>query len=255
VTELSAEREALIERLEPFAAAARGLEGWGLEYEPEPLTEGPPWDYEAMARTLAADAQRVLDLGTGGGEVLERVLSASAASVVATEEWHVNAPVAAARLRPRAQVVRTSSLALPFAAGSFDLILSRHEEIEPREIARLLADGGHILTQQVLSETLHELRAYFPNMTRFPDHFAEYQRGLAACGLQIEVAQEFRRGVRFRELGHLVYNLVAAPWSFPEFGVRSHVNALAEIDLLYRNGQAPILTDGFYLLQVSSKGG
>ena len=246
-------RDRLEQELDGYVAAARRLEGWKLEYEPEPQTEGPPWDYEALARDLAANARAILDLGTGGGEVLERVLPAAGPRVVATECWHVNAPVAAARLGARADVARASSLALPFAARSFDLILSRHEEIEPSEIARTLARGGRMLTQQVISETLHELRAYFPDMTRFPDHYSEYRRDLAAAGLRIERAREFRRSVRFRELGHLVYNLAAAPWAFPAFDLHTHLDGLAELDREYRAGRAPLLTDGFYLLQAHAE--
>ena len=239
----------LLRELEPFARAARELEGWELEYAPEPLVDGPPWDYEQLARESCAEAASLLDLGTGGGEVLSRILSGLAARAVASEAWHVNAPVAARCLAGRAPVVRASSLALPFQRATFDLVLSRHEEISPSEVARVIAPGGRLLTQQVVHDLWHELRDVFPDMTRFPDHYREYQDGLRDEGLHVEHAREFRRPVRFRELGHLVYHLVAAPWTIPGFGLESHLDGLVELARRARNGAGIVLTEGFYMLQ------
>lgn len=238
-----------IQELERYAAAARRLEGSELEFEPEPIEPGPPWDYEALARSLAAEAGSVLDLGTGGGEVYSRILHASRARAFAVEEWRVNAPVAARRLAGRAAVVRASSLELPLPGASFDLVLSRHEAIRPSEAARVLAPGGHLLTQQVVSDWWPELREVFPDMTRFPDHYCEYQRELREAGLELEDAREFRRRVRFRELGHLVYQLAAAPWALPEFSVATHLEPLARLDRRCRSDDGLVLTDGCYLLR------
>ncbi len=242
--------ETLVQELNRYADAARRLEGWELDFEPEPLVAGPPWDYEARARELSAGARSVLDLGTGGGEVFSRVLTSSGCRAIATECWHRNAPVAARRLAGRAHVVRASSLELPFRSARFDLVLSRHEEISPSEVARVLASGGVCLTQQVAPDYWPELRAVFPDMTRFPDHYAEYQSEFLEAGLRVEDAREFRRPVRFRELGHLVYQLVASPWTLPNFSVESHREALARLESRVQSPQGLVLTEGFYLLQV-----
>jgi SAM-dependent methyltransferase len=242
-------RDGLEQELERYAAEARSLEGWELEYEPEPLEPGPPWDYEAIARERCSGATSVLDLGTGGGEVLSRILAGTRCRAVATEWWHVNAPVASRLLADRARVVRGSSLDLPFADHRFDLVLSRHEEINPGEVARVLARGGRFVTQQVVHDVWHELRSVFPDLVRFADHYTQYREGLAAAGLTIERAVEFRRPVRFRELGHLVYHLAAAPWSLPNFSVRSHREGLAELDRRAQSKGGLVLTEGFYLLE------
>jgi SAM-dependent methyltransferase len=235
--------------LKRYADAARRLEGWQLEYAPEPMVAGPPWNYEAMARALAAESNALLDLGTGGGEVLARIVDGLGCRAVATEAWSVNAPVAARRLRGRVSVVRASAESLPFASASFDLILSRHEAICPSEVARSLRGGGRLLTQQVVPDLWHELRSVFPDMARFPDHYTEYQAGCSKEGLTIEVAREFRRPVRFRQLGHLVYHLVAAPWTIPGFGVDSHFPELKKLHSQISSGRPLILTEGYYVIQ------
>lgn len=242
----------LLEELNRYADAARGLEGWELDYSPEPLTEGPPWDYESMARSLAAESGRVLDLGTGGGEVMSRIIAGLRCTVVATEEWVVNAPVAARTLRGRASVVRASAVQLPFADASFDLILSRHEAIDPAEIARVLDTPGRFLSQQVIPDLWHELRSVFPDMTMFPDHFSAYRAGLGEAGLEVEYVDEFRRPVEFRKLGHLVYHLVAAPWTIPNFDVASHLEGLQTLQQQIDSGQPLVLTEGYYVIQARS---
>ncbi|MEE9253306.1 MAG: hypothetical protein V3U43_00075, partial [Pseudomonadales bacterium] len=90
----------------------------------------------------------------------------------------------------------------------------------------------------------------FPDMTRFPDHYVEYQREFTEAGAVVRDAREFRRPVRFRELGHVVYHLVAAPWTIPGFSVESHRDALAELAQRVGTDQGLVATEGFYLLRV-----
>ena len=90
-------RRALAE-LRPYIERARRFSGWDFsELKVRDLEPRPPWDYEALAREYAGRAARVLDLGTGGGEVLSRIAAGLPGRFAATEEWHVNAPVARAR--------------------------------------------------------------------------------------------------------------------------------------------------------------
>jgi SAM-dependent methyltransferase len=238
--------------LQAFVDAAQQVEGWDPGFAPEPLEPGPPWDYEALAQTEVARAESALDLGTGGGEVLARLLSQDAEGAccaVATEAWHVNAPVAAKHLGARAAVVRASSLDLPFRSASFDLILSRHEEIMPREVGRVLRPRGCFLTQQVIHDVWPELRTVFPELARFPDHFTNYQIGLSDAGLVVEDARDWRHRVRYREFGHLVYHLaLAAPWMLPGFSLETHADALAQLETWSQRDGGIILTEGFTLI-------
>ncbi|MCC6191087.1 MAG: methyltransferase domain-containing protein [Anaerolineales bacterium] len=126
------------------------MEGWTFAHEPRPLGPPPPWDYAAPARTLLAQAGGVLDMGTGGGEVLAELLAGFGGKAVATEAWPPNVAVAARRLAAAgARVVHCSSLDLPFADAAFDLVLNRHEELDPAGVARVLRPGGRVPTQQI----------------------------------------------------------------------------------------------------------
>jgi len=79
---MTSTRVALETELAPFVEAAQAIEGWQLDYAPQPLDPGPPWGCEARARTLVGEASSTLDLGTGGGggggEVLDRLVPGAA---------------------------------------------------------------------------------------------------------------------------------------------------------------------------------
>jgi hypothetical protein len=92
----------------------------------------------------------------------------------------------------------------------------------------------------------------FPDFVVFPNHFDIYRDSLAREGLEVVRSDEFRRKVRFGELGHLVYQLAAAPWSLPGFSVRSHLQGLADLDRRAREEGGIVLTAGFYLIEARS---
>jgi SAM-dependent methyltransferase len=128
-------------------------------------------------------------------------------------------------------------------------VLSRHEALDPSEVARVLRPGGRLLTQQVIHDYWHELAEWFPDYVSFSDHFIDYQRAAIEAGLVVEDARRRYHQVRFRELGPLVYHLVAAPWMVPEFGIETHGDGLEQLARrIERDGELR-LTAGYHLLQ------
>src|SRR5579859_1530924 len=241
--------------LRPFVDEARQMQGWTFAYEPAPLGAPCPWNYETRAAELARGAASVVDLGTGGGEVFERILAGHHGQPVATEGWAPNVPVAARRLRPcGVSMVHTLNLELPFAADSFELVLDRHEELWPSEVARVLRPGGRVLTQQVHPDYYQELREFFPRMTVFEPHNITYPAGCEAAGLVVDQMQQHSRQVAYRQLGHLVYFLVAAPWTIPDFDLDADLEALLEVERQLSGPEGIVLTDPRYLLEAHKPG-
>lgn len=245
------EREAAIERLVPWVAQARAFSGWDTSAA-RIVEHGPPesWSYEAEVRRYAVGAAQVLDLGTGGGEWLADLRPALPARVIATEEWHVNAPVARARLAPLGvDVVRCDSLRLPFADTCVDLALSRHEALDPAEVVRVLAAGGVVVTQQIEGDAWPELRRFFPRKTDFGDHFTAYRDGFRAGDLEIVTAQRHSRRQTFATLGDLVFMLLIAPWTIPDFDpLDLDLDALLALESDLSTPEGVTLTEGRYLL-------
>jgi SAM-dependent methyltransferase len=243
-------RSRILAQLQPYIERARAFSGWNFaDVNIRHLGPPIPWDYEALARDRARSASHVLDLGTDGGEVLARVVPGIAARIVATEEWHVNAPIAAKRLRPfGTSVLRADSLRLPLRAASFDLVTDRHEALDPAEAARVLAPGGTIITQQCGPDDWPELRRFFSRKTRFEDHFAGYQHGFAAAGLTVETARWHEEPVAFSDLGDVVYMLLVAPWCIPNFDPAADIAPLLALEDALRTSDGIVLTEHRYLI-------
>ncbi len=236
-------RAGWLEALRPYEAAARRMQGWSFEFEPAPLGPPPPWDYAARAQQLLASAASVLDLGTGGGEFFAARLASFTGLAVASEAWPPNAIVAARRLHPLgAAVIHADSLRPPLAAASFDLVLNRHEELEPAEVARVLRPGGTVLSQQVHPDEHAELRAYFPRMAVYAPHHETYPAGFVAAGLTLGTMQHHTQPVAYRHVGALAYLLLVAPWMVPDFDVEADLDALVAIDDDLRGPEGIVLS-------------
>lgn len=245
-----------LRQLAPFIARARAFRGWDLSaIEMRSLDGERPWDHEGLAHELAAAARRVLDVGTGGGEVYARVTDGIAARFVACEEWVVNAGVAGRRLKPLGiDVVRceTGDRRLPFAEGAFELVLARHEAIEPAEVDRVLTSGGTFLTQQVVPDAWPELRRFFPRAEVFADHWREYPQAFRAMGYEVE-AERFDYRVAFAALGDLVMMLMVAPWQVPGFEAEADIEALITLERELGTEHGIVLRDGRYLLRARKR--
>ena len=117
-----------------------------------------PWDYKAIIRSVLRDDMKLLDYDTGGGEFLLS-LRHPYENTAATEGYPPNVALCRERLLPLGIDVRECKNAaqIPFADGSFDLIINRHGDFDPPELWRLLKPGGLFVTQQVGSDNDREL--------------------------------------------------------------------------------------------------
>ena len=236
-------RQEALERLRPSIERARVFTGWdfpGMRV-PRLLEPGPPWDYAALVRDYARDARVALDLGTGGGEFVAGIRDDLPQRIIATEEWHVNAPIAYRRLQPLGgDLVWCRSLHLPFQGEAFDLVFDRHEELEPAEVARVLRPSGRVVTQQVGPNNWIELQRYFGDLTsgsrgnsrlaEFGDIRGEYARGFASAGLVVTRNEAHDYKVAYEGLGDIVFMLLITPWTIPDFDVERDLDALLALE-------------------------
>ena len=112
---------------------------------------------------------------------------------------------------------------LPFADESFDLVINRHGDYSPAEIARVLKAGGIFVTQQVGAENdreLVELLLPTPPAPPFPRQYLRIAReDCRASGLTVLEGQEAFRPIRFYDVGALVWFAHIIEWEFPGFTV------------------------------------
>lgn len=143
-------------------------EGWDFSWFEGRATEArPSWGYAMSMAGRLGRASAVLDIQTGGGEVLDFALDQAPKRpllAVATEGWPPNVAKATALLRPRGVpvVAVPENDPLPFAEAAFDLVVSRHP-VRPHwdEIARVLQPGGTYFAQHVGPGSVFELVEHF----------------------------------------------------------------------------------------------
>lgn len=219
------------EDLVTWATTVR-LEGWDFG----PLSgryarTDPPWDYPELVRERLPTVRSVLDLGTGGGELLAS-LGQLPGRTAATEGYEPNVRVARRRLEPLGvEVAGVTGVELPFPDGSFDLVIDRHEEYSPAEVGRVLAPGGEFLTQQVGGADLAELNEALGG----PAHeyrvwdLAAAVAGLTDAGFEITWSAEAHPAGEFRDIGAVVLFLRITPWHVPDFDLGRYEGRLREL--------------------------
>jgi SAM-dependent methyltransferase len=228
------------------------FEGWDFSHVRGRMREDDlPWDYPRSARALVERAHSVLDIATGGGEVLSSVAPFPPLAV-AIEGHPPNVTIARGRLQPLGVgVVRCGEVEpLPFPPGTFDLVLNRHGGLRLEEIRRVLAPAGHFLTQQVDGDrNLRDLQALFGAEPQWPENvlprIVERLRGL---GLQILEAREFHGDVTFADVGAIVYFLKAVPWLVPGFTVERYSAELMALQEALEGGRRLRFASGHFLV-------
>ncbi|MEV1173547.1 class I SAM-dependent methyltransferase [Nonomuraea sp. NPDC049784] len=215
------------------------FEGWDWAVFRGRMTSADdlPWDYEELVRERLPKAASLLDLGTGGGELLSS-LAPLPPRTAATEGYAPNLPIARRRLEPLGVEVAESSRRFP--DGSFELIVDRHESYDPHEIRRLLGEGGTFVTQQVAGRDLEEVNAALGGPPH-EDHawdLAAATAALEAAGLEVTWSQEAGYPVTFRDIGALVLYLRVISWQVPGFHIDTYEDRLRALHAEMESGRA-----------------
>lgn len=203
------------------------VEGWDFSWFAGRATEERPlWGYQRLMASRVEAAQAVLDLQTGGGEVLAAVRQGPPV-LRATESWPPNIAIARARLAPLgAEVIEVEDTGpLPFDDGSFDLVISRHPTIVLwNEIARVLRPGGVYFSQQVGAGSVHELSSellgpFEPGLGRSPERATA---AVWAAGLELVDLRTARLRMEFADIAAVVVFLRKVIWIVPGFSVDAY---------------------------------
>lgn len=193
-----------------------------------------PWDYEDVVLS-SGRRQWVLDIGTGGGELLRHMHeSMSWENVVALDHSQRMAAAANTNLGRRAQVVVGDAAAVPARPGWFDLVVDRHASVDPGEVTRLLRPGGAFVTQQVgprNTQSIFDAFGWGSNWLQFaqddppPRRCEDLAGDFRTLGCVVERVEEYEVGYAFLDLDSLVFFLKSAP--MPEdFDPARHVDGV-----------------------------
>ncbi len=240
-------------------AQSQKFSGWNFSWLTDRLVqETLPWDYKQEVTKEFPNVKSLLDLGTGGGEFLSS-LGKLPMRTYATEGYPPNVAIARTRLKSLdVEVVRTFAEdntrrpqvgALPFRTESLDMIIDRHESFVASEVYRVLKRGGIFLTQQAGSANYPELNEFLgaPKTEAVWDLQVARQQ-ISEAGLHVTSGREARLESRFRDIGAVVFFLLAVPWQLEGFTVARYRDNLKELHkLIVRTGSFSVTARRFYL--------
>jgi SAM-dependent methyltransferase len=229
------------DRFEAFLAHAGGeMVGWSfssMTTAGRMGTDQLPWSYGSLVIPLMANATDMLDMGTGGGEILSN-LRPLPANTYATEGWAPNVPVARERLEPLGVTVygiADDTDPLPFADRSLDLVLNRHDAYDARELKRVLRPGGTFITQQIGGQNDADLNELLgtPPAEDYSDWTLDHAMSeLSDAGLLVVEGREDFPSTRFYDIGALIFYLKAVPWQIDDFSIEKHRAQLYDVHLM-----------------------
>ncbi len=218
------------------------VEGWDFSwFDGRATEERPPWSYLGLVSDRMAYAQAALDIQTGGGEVTAKIPMAPPV-LAATESWPPNIAIARRNLAHLGATVTETGDAddLPYADGTFDLVISRHPTVTRfDEIARVLAVGGTYLSQQIGAGTNRELTEFFLGPGEIADEWRTAYRVDQArtAGLDVVDLREAELRVEFFDIAAVIVFLRKVIWTVHDFDVDRYRDRLAAMhDVIEHDG-------------------
>ncbi len=238
--------------------------GWDFSYLRGRLIEAhQPWDYSRIVRSHFAGTQTMVDLGTGGGELLSRLVPLPPVTC-ATEGYGPNVPVAARLLSPLGvEVIRAccddndkvpQRGSLPFRDSSVDLVIDRHESFKATEVYRVLKRGGFFVTQQVSSRLKSELNSFLgAKLNDEGWNLSRAREQLVHAGFSIIEDGEAEPRAVFKDIGAVVCYLRMVPWQIDDFDVRKYEEKLRRLDSVIRKSGSFVTHNCFFFLSATKE--
>ena len=234
------------------------FKGWDFSYISDTgrmATEPIPWSYTNWVIQELIHSESLLDMGTGGGEYLSKLLPLPK-STAATEGYKPNIPIARKRLNPLGIEVYEveDDSKLPFKAAQFDLVINRHESYSPAEVNRILQNEGIFITQQVGGTDnvqLNELLGAPMDFGYAEWKLAKAVEDIKAAGFTIMESEEAYPLTRFYDVGAICYYLKAIPWQIDNFSIETYESQLYKIHkIIEENGYIEVKSHRFIIKAV-----
>lgn len=202
------------------------------------ISESIPWDYKEIVKSNLKSNYKILDIDTGGGELLLSFNHPHYQTYV-TEGYKPNVDLCRSKLSPLGiTVVETSGeLKLPFESDFFDLIICNHGEFNFSEVYRVLKTGGSVITQQVggLNNNILSNKLIKDFKPLYEDHNLKNNvKKFEDVGFKVVESNEVFNESRFLDIEALIYYAKIIQWEFPNFSVE---NCFQELLSLYKEIQ------------------
>ena len=235
-------------------ALSQEFSGWDFGFLANRWKDGSTtWDYAQIVRDHIKPEYSMLDMDTGGGEVLSSFVPLPK-NIYATEGYVPNVPIAKNRLEPLGVKVVQSfgNAALPFDEALFDLVTNRHGSFSAKELHRIMKLDGVFITQQVGGENNFKLNQLLQEKPEFMYSYRTMNlvvKELVDAGFQIlEQKEEFPEAV-ISDIGALVFHLKIISWQIADFSIEKYYDKLVEIhNMIQEQGFLKIKSHRFLIV-------
>lgn len=224
------------EELKKIYEAVGTRRGWDfskMKSEKEPLS----WDYEKIVLKYLKKTDRVLDIGTGGGEFFIKLAPHFQKGVgidLDTEMIKAAKENLPKTLKNKISFLKMDAEHLDIPKQSFDIVINRHSTVFPFQVNKVLKTGGYFITQQVggeNAENIHKIfnwpsnKEYWTNFWRkkgkLPQGVENLSRQFRNLGFAIERKESEKVNYWFKDVPSLIFWLKSVP--LPEkFEIKKH---------------------------------
>ena len=190
------------------------------------------WDYKEVVKRFLNPEAKILDIDTGGGEVLLSFHHPYHLTTV-TEGYAPNVKLCEKTLGEKGiRVCEVTDYGnMPFEDNEFDMVINRHGAYDVSELYRILKPGGVFITQQVGEDNDRELVNFLlPKSEKsYPGMNLAAQKDLMEnAGFHILMGEEEYKPIEFYDVGALVWFARIIQWEFIGFSVEKCFEQLLE---------------------------
>lgn len=206
------------------------ITGWDFSYlDGRWESEELPWNYQKLVLKFLEPENLLLDIGTGGGEVL-LTLNHPYKNTTVTEGYKPNYELCLKKLKPLGIKVLNyvgDEVFEDIKDHEFDIVINRHESYNEAELYRILKPNGIFITQQVGAYNNQDLATFFDNthVNQFPEMTLEKSlQRLKQNGFKIIESNECYPTLKFYDLGAIAYFAKIIEWEFINFSVEENID-------------------------------
>lgn len=231
----------IFEELKRITASVGERQGWDFSRvrdERDPV----PWDYVDVVRRYLRPSDRVLDVGTGGGEkflALAPYFGTGIGIDVSTEMIEAALENKSPSAADNVSFEVMNSKALQFTNAEFDVVLNRHCSVDVGESYRVLHPGGFFITQQVGGRNTQNICALFGcgpggQYEQYPSQgVITIAEAFRQRGCRVVCTAEYDVRYWFLDVESLLFWLKAIPIP-QDFDIKIHWRQVGQIITEYR---------------------
>lgn len=214
---------------------SKAFSGWDFSYLDGRWSDEPlPWNYIDIVRKYLIPTLKLLDIGTGGGEILS-LFNHPYQNTCVTEGYRPNYELCMEKLAPLGIKVYNyvgDEIFQDIKDNEFDIVINRQESYNECELKRILKPNGIFITQQVGSFNNNDLSRFFDDdfVISYPELTLDKSIiRLEENDFDILYKNEHFPILKFYDLGAIAYFAKIIKWEFKDFSVLNKIDKFLKL--------------------------